>query len=98
MSESELAIVQFNDSDEILLSANTHLDMSLVHCLFMREDNDMKRIHDDVDGVPKGDGAVLVDVADDEEIEMDDGTPQVRSMAIPRWLSTPEVTREYSCY
>jgi hypothetical protein len=63
-----------------------------------REDNDMKRIHDDVDGVPKGDGAVLVDVADDEEIEMDDGTPQVRSMAIPRWLSTPEVTREYSCY
>jgi len=57
----------------------------------------MKRTHDDVDGVPKGDGAVIVDVADDEEIEMDDGTPQVRSMAIPRWLSTPEVTREYSC-
>ena len=57
----------------------------------------MKRTHDDVDGVPKGDGAVIVDVADDEEIEMDDGTPQVRSMAIPRWLSTLEVTREYSC-
>ena len=99
MSESEEAVVQFNASDEILLSSNTYLDMSLVHCLFnIREDNDMKRIHDDVDGVPKGDGAVLVDAADDEEIEMDDGTPQVRSMAIPRWLSTPEVTREYSCY
>jgi hypothetical protein len=71
--------------------------MSLVQSLFdTREDNDMKRIHDDIGGVPEGDGAVLANAAGDEENEMDDGTPQVRLMAVPRWLSTPEVTREYS--
>ncbi|KAL3817103.1 hypothetical protein ACHAXA_009934 [Cyclostephanos tholiformis] len=56
-------------------------------------------IEKEITGLPEGDGAVLATdaAADDDEDsshEMShDGSPQVRTIAIPRWLSTPEVTR-----
>lgn len=74
-------------------------DAFIAQLLTIDKDDDMKRIHDDMDGVPKGVGLVLADAADDEENETGgDGSPQVRSIAIPRWLSTPAVRSEYSYY
>jgi hypothetical protein len=66
--------------------ANADLSMSLVESLLNGVNPDPVEPAE-INGVPNGHGEVI-----DEEEEMDEGTVQVRTMAIPRWLSTLEVT------
>jgi hypothetical protein len=66
--------------------ANADLSMSLVESLLNGVNPDPVEPAE-TNGVPNGHGEVI-----DEEEEMDEGTVQVRTMAIPRWLSTLEVT------
>ena len=53
------------------------------------------------DGVPSGQGAPVESTTTgtgggDDDNAMDDGSLQVRTMEVPRWLSTTDVTGEFS--
>ena len=52
------------------------------------------------DGVPSGQGAPVESTTTgggggDDDNAMDDGSLQVRTMEVPRWLSTTDVTGEF---
>ena len=75
--------------------ANADLSMSLVESLLNGVNPDPVETTTEIDGVPNGHGEAI---DDEEEEEMDEGTVQVRTMAIPRWLSTMDVTsKSMSC-
>jgi hypothetical protein len=52
--------------------------------------------HGDDNGVPSGQGAPVAsnNNNDNDDDAMDDGSLQVRTMDVPRWLSTTDVTGE----
>jgi hypothetical protein len=73
--------------------ANADLSMSLVESLLNGVNPDPVETTE-IDGVPNGRDQAI----DDDEEEMDEGTVQVRTMAIPRWLSTSDVSsKSMSC-
>lgn len=75
------------------MPSNAHLSMSLVESLLNGVNPDPVETTTEIDGVPNGH-----DEAIDDEEDMDEGTVQVRTMAIPRWLSTMDVTsKSMSC-
>ena len=50
---------------------------------------------DSVLATPRVNEEAVHSPVDDDNIMMDDGSMQVRTMEVPRWLSTPDVTSEY---